>query len=149
MSTTQVLRLMYKGEGDLELKIRKGYMKDPKAQRLLGKLRAGKKLKEIKLVDRLLRFKQSWMYIPQGKLRLLVLKEEHDSPIAGHRGEKTTIAAISRRYYWPGMKEEITHFIKTCIKCQLNRSSYQKQAGLLQPWTSSQVFWKSKVLMRF
>ena len=57
MSTTQVLRLMYKGEGVLEREIRKGYMKDPKGQRLLGKLRAGKKLKEIKLVDRLLRCK--------------------------------------------------------------------------------------------
>ena len=31
------------------------------------------------------------------------------------------------------MKEEITHFVKTCIKYQLNRASYQKQAGLLQP----------------
>ena len=30
------------------------------------------------------------MYVPKGKLRLLVLKEEHDSMIAGHRGEKTT-----------------------------------------------------------
>ena len=61
------------------------------------------------------------------------MKEEHDSPIFCHRGEKTTIAVVSRRYYWPGMKEEIAHFVKTCIKCQLNRASYQKQAGLLQP----------------
>ena len=41
------------------------------------------------------------------------------------------------------MKEEIAHFVKTCIKCQMNRASYQKQAGLLQllpillgPWHS-------------
>jgi hypothetical protein len=27
----------------------------------------------------------------------------------------------------------ITHFVKICVKCQLNRASYQKQAGLLQP----------------
>ena len=133
MSTTQVLRLMYKGEGDLERRIREGYMKDPEAQRLLGELRQGKKLKEIKLVDGLLKYKQSRVYVPEGKLRLLVLKEEHDSPIAGHRGEKATIATVSRRYYWPGMKDEIAHFVKTCVKCQLNRASYQKQAGLLQP----------------
>ena len=68
----------------------------------------------------------------QEKLRLLVLKE-HDSPIAGHRGEKTTIAVVSKRYYWLRMKEEIAHFVKTCVKCQMNRASYQKQAGFLQP----------------
>ena len=133
MSTTQALRLMYKGEGNLQRKIREGYLKDPEAQRLLGELRKGKALKEVKLVDGLLKYKQSRVYVPQGKLRLLVLKEEHDSPIAGHRGEKTTIAAVSKRYYWPCMKEEIAHFVKTCVKCQMNRASYQKQAGLLQP----------------
>ena len=31
------------------------------------------------------------------------------------------------------MKEEIAHFVKTCMKCQMNRVSYKKQAGLLQP----------------
>ena len=36
MSTTQALPLMYKGEGNLQRKIKEGYLKDPKAQRLLG-----------------------------------------------------------------------------------------------------------------
>ena len=40
---------------------------------------------------------------------------------------------MSKRYYWPRMKEEIAHFVKTCVKCQMNRASYQKQVGLLQP----------------
>ena len=57
MSTTQALWLMYKDEGNLQLKIRKGYLKDPKAQRLLGELCKGKALKEVKLVDGLLKYK--------------------------------------------------------------------------------------------
>ena len=85
------------------------------------------------MIDGLLKYKQSRMYVPQGKLRLLVSKEEHDSPIASHRGEKTTIAAMSKRYYWPCMKEEIAHLVKSCMKCQMNQASYQKQVGLLQP----------------
>ena len=56
-------------------------------------------LKEVKLVDGLLKYKQSRVYVPQGKLKLLVLKEVHDSPIVGHRGEKTTIAVVSKQYY--------------------------------------------------
>jgi hypothetical protein len=49
-------------------------MKDPKALRLLAELRNGKKLKKIKLVDGLLKYKQSWVYVPQRKLRLLVFE---------------------------------------------------------------------------
>ena len=45
-------------------------------------------LKEIKLVDGLLKYKKNWMYVLQGELRLLVLKVEHNSSIASHRGEK-------------------------------------------------------------
>ena len=60
-----------------------------RTQRFLGELRKGKALKEIKFVDGLLKYKQSRVYyVPQGELRLLVLKEEHDSLIVGHRGEK-------------------------------------------------------------
>jgi putative transposase len=73
------------------------------------------------------------VYVSQVKLSLLVLKEKHDSPIAGHRRKKTTLAVVSRIYYWPYMKEEIVHFVKTCVKCQLNQASYQKQAKFLQP----------------
>ena len=59
MSTTQALQLMYKGEGNLQWKIRKEYLNDPKAQRLLGELCNSKALKDVKLVDGLLKYKQS------------------------------------------------------------------------------------------
>ena len=64
MSTIQALRLIYKGEGNLQRKIREGYLKDPEAQRLLGDLPKGKVLKEVKLVDGLLKYKQNRMYVP-------------------------------------------------------------------------------------
>ena len=124
ISTTQVLRLIYKGKENLERKIREGYMKDLKAQRLLGELRQGKRLRDIKLANGLLKYKQSRMYISQDKLRLLVLNKEHDSLIAGHRSEKATNATVSKRYCWSEMKDEIIHFVKTCVKCQLNWASY-------------------------
>lgn len=40
---------------------------------------------------------------------------------------------VSKRFYWPGMKEDITHYVKTCVTSQSNQASYQKQAGLLKP----------------
>jgi len=39
---------------------------------------------------------------------------------------------VSRGYHWPCMKEDITHFVKAWVKCQVNQASYQKQTCLLQ-----------------
>ena len=52
---TYTLRLMYKGEGDLQRKLREGYINDPEAQWFLGELSKGKTLKDIKLVNGLLK----------------------------------------------------------------------------------------------
>ena len=51
MNTSKSLWLMYKGECDLHRKLREGYANDPEVQIFLGKLRKGKALKEVKLVD--------------------------------------------------------------------------------------------------
>jgi hypothetical protein len=63
-----------------------GVHKLPEVQKLLGELRKGKALKNVRLVDGLFKYKQSWVYVLQGKLRLLAFKEKYHSPIAGHRG---------------------------------------------------------------
>jgi hypothetical protein len=67
---------------------REGYIDYSEAQRLLGELRKSKALKEVKLVDGLLKDKQSWVYMPQGKLRLWTFYEKYHSLIAGYREEK-------------------------------------------------------------
>jgi len=118
--------MMYASEGDLARWIRKAYMKDPETQKFLSDLRRGKKVKRIQLHEGLIKFKQTRVYVPSGKLRLTVLKGEHNNPLVGHRGEKSTICSISKRFYWSGMKEDITHYVKTCVICQGNRASYQK-----------------------
>jgi hypothetical protein len=51
------------------------YINYPEAQKLIGELRKGKALKEVRLVDGLFKYKQSVVYMPQNKLRLLAFKE--------------------------------------------------------------------------
>jgi hypothetical protein len=68
----------------------RGVLNYPRAQKFLGELRNGKALKEVRLVNGLFKHKQSGVYVPQGKLRLLAFKEIYHSPIAGHRGEKNS-----------------------------------------------------------
>ena len=75
-------------------------MNDRKEQKLLNELCKDNMLKEVKLVNGLLKYKQNQMYELEGKLRLLDLNNEYDRPIVDHREEKTTVAVVSRRCFW-------------------------------------------------
>ena len=74
-------------------------MKDPKAQKFLSELRCGMKPKGIRLHQGMIKFKQNRLYVSKGKLRLSVLKEDHDNSFAGHKGEKSTVGPVSKRFY--------------------------------------------------
>ncbi|QRV84915.1 Retrotransposable element Tf2 protein [Ceratobasidium sp. AG-Ba] len=51
--------------------------------------------------------------IPENKeIRLAILEMHHDNPIAGHQGQARTLELISRRYYWPAMKQQVNRFVK-------------------------------------
>jgi hypothetical protein len=69
------LWLMFACEQNLWCKIRDGYINYSEIQKFLNELRKGKVLKEGRLVDGLFKYKQNQVYVPQSKLRLLVLKK--------------------------------------------------------------------------
>ena len=47
--------------------------------------------------------------------RKQILEACHDE--IGHLGVERTKALIKDRFYWPGMDEDITEYIKTCPQC--------------------------------
>lgn len=48
----------------------------------------------------------------------------HDDPLyGGHSGQSRTIAKIKSYFYWKNMDKDIKTFVKTCHKCQLNKST--------------------------
>ena len=55
-------------------------------------------------------------------LRRGVISLYHDSPTAGHPGISNTTWAIARDYWWPGMKQTITEYIKGCTLCQSRKN---------------------------
>ncbi|CDJ64946.1 LOW QUALITY PROTEIN: Similar to Transposon MAGGYgagandpolgenehomologues, related [Eimeria necatrix] len=61
-----------------------------------------------------------------------VLHSHHDYVTAGHRGQKKTFAALSKHYYWPGMRAYTTAYVESCTHCRASKSINQKPAGLLQ-----------------
>ena len=47
------------------------------------------------------------MLVLEGKLRLALLKECHDSPVAGHHGVKPTLVELVKTYYWPNLWDDV------------------------------------------
>ncbi|QRV84916.1 Retrotransposable element Tf2 protein [Ceratobasidium sp. AG-Ba] len=79
--------------------------------------------------------------IPENKeIRLAILEMHHDNPIAGHQGQARTLELISRRYYWPAMKQQVNRFVETCEICQ--RSKGHKQYASQKPLPIPQKPWE-------
>ncbi|KAF8756117.1 hypothetical protein RHS01_04910 [Rhizoctonia solani] len=53
-----------------------------------------------------------------------LLREFHNSPLAGHPGQQRTLKLISRSYWWPGMKSSTKEWVKCCPVCQANRQAH-------------------------
>ena len=47
-----------------------------------------------------------------------ILRQHHDSPIAGHPGIKETLCKVSEQHSWPGLKQFVTNYVKGCENCQ-------------------------------
>ena len=53
------------------------------------------------------------LYVPTMELRTKVLKECHDTPIAGHLGRDKTLEAVSRLLYWPNLRTDVLEYVET------------------------------------
>ena len=74
------------------------------------------------------------LYVPHHiELRLRLLREAHDVPVAGHLGVTKTAELLSRSFYWPGMHRDVKKYIATCLSCQQNKARSTMPAGLMQP----------------
>ena len=84
------------------------------------------------------------IYIPDsGDLRLRVLRNKHDHILSGHPGQSKTIDLIRRDYTWPGLRDFVKKYIKSCTTCMRAKPQRHKPYGLLKqlpiperPWNS-------------
>ncbi|KAF8761052.1 hypothetical protein RHS01_00624 [Rhizoctonia solani] len=63
-------------------------------------------------------------------LKERLLREFHDSPLAGHPGQQRTLELISRSYWWPGMKSSAKEWVECCPTCQANRRAHAPAIAL-------------------
>jgi len=65
--------------------------------------------------------------------RQSLIMDYHDTPVARHKGVKTTYNVLQKHYVWQGMKEQVQTYVKHCQKCQQSKVLNQKNFGSLLP----------------
>jgi len=76
---------------------------------------------------------QGKIWIPKNEgIRTTLIAKHHEPPQAGHGGKAKTTVLISRRYYWPKIREDIKRFIKNCDTCQRTKVVRHAPYRLLQ-----------------
>ena len=126
----------------------KGYNEDPIPDKILQELRAKKQrsklisLAECSEIDNQLFYRER-KYVPDHlPLKLYLLKQYHDNPIAGHPGRAKTLELISRDYYWPDIYLFVKRYTRNCKTYSRIKPSNQGYQGVLRllplpnrPWT--------------
>ena len=67
--------------------------------------------------------------------RYIALRQAHDT--MGHMGEKKTLARLQERYTWPGIRNEVTRYVKACGACQTAKGPNPKTVYPLKPISST------------
>jgi transposase InsO family protein len=62
-------------------------------------------------------------------LRLLVLKEAHDSITGGHAGIEKTTCRIMQKYWWPHLLQDVTEYLDKCLVCAKSKNPYRFRTG--------------------
>ncbi len=106
------------------------YELEPSRGRHAGSSGQGWKLSK----DGLLR-KGAALYVPGSPaLRAEILAINHDDPYSGHFGFARTLELVRRKYFWPGMRQEIKRYVKTCPVCQRTKTKRHRPYGELAPF---------------
>jgi len=84
------------------------------------------------------------LYIPNNdEFKTEIAKGCHDSHVAGHFGIEKTIEIVTRDFYWDKLTKWMNDYVRSCDKCQHNKSPRHARWGLLQPLETPYAAWTS------
>ena len=131
---------------DIKDQLTKDYNDDPRLGPIYNDCLEGKIAKGYSLDNDLLYFTRrgsTTLAIPrQSPVRLTLLHDAHDSATAGHFGFQKTYDNLRRFVYWPNIAKDTQQYVATCDKCQRNKGSQDRPAGLLQPLSIPSQRWE-------
>lgn len=108
-------------------------MRDPKTQ--------GKGIIFITEPDGLLLMKHKEedigrIVVPES-LRAYILRMHHNVQLAGHQGYRRVLEQIRDQFYWPGMKQTVIRWVRSCLACTRRKTSRPLRAGFKTPALAS------------
>nr|GEW00510.1 hypothetical protein [Tanacetum cinerariifolium] len=73
------------------------------------------------------------IWVPlKGDVRTLIMDEAHKSKYSVHPGADKMYYDLRDRYWWHGMKKDITECVSKCLTCLKVNAEHQMPSGLLQ-----------------
>lgn len=89
-----------------------------------------------------LRFRRR-VWVPKWEpLQTALIQRTHDSHITGHPGRESTLAILSRSFFWPGASAMVRQFCKNCDICGRSKVWRERRKGLLLPLPIPDRFWQ-------
>ena len=61
------------------------------------------------------------------------IQAHHNAPVYGHPGINKTHQLTSRRYWWPGMRQDVMNYVQGCAECQRNKVNTRPTKAPLSP----------------
>lgn len=117
------------------LSIREHQIKDPHCREIYNQIRS-----QDPAVRNFRLSKETIVYSPVGArrkrylvpsdLRSMVLEYFHDSALGAHLGVAKTLFRISRVFYWPGIRSDVSNYVRGCQACQKAKPAQSTQVGL-------------------
>ena len=92
--------------------------------------------------DELLYYRQYLCILNNKDLKINIVSEAHDIPIARHTGYIKTYALMHQSFYWPGMKRDVLQYVARCLTCQKIKAEHVKYSGKLQSIDALQMKWE-------
>ncbi len=75
-------------------------------------------------------------------LRTRIMQDTHDSAVTGHPGRDLLVSILSRRFYWPGLSQDVRRFIRNCDGCGSKKPWRERKWGLLKPLPIPERIWR-------
>ena len=63
-------------------------------------------------------------------LRQTLFQQLHNAPLGGHLGRTRTLELVTRRYYWPGCRQDVEKWLRECDQCAQVKSGPRHRAPM-------------------
>jgi RNase H-like domain found in reverse transcriptase/Reverse transcriptase (RNA-dependent DNA polymerase)/Integrase zinc binding domain len=94
------------------------------------------------LDDGLLLYQDRLVIPDENGIRARLIKEVHSPITCGHPGIRRTEKVLLPRFYWRGMRNDISTFVNNCALCKLTTTPKDKIPGLLKPGMIADHCWQ-------